>query len=131
MESVQSLSYEFDDDFYMEIIFEWCIFYEEIINELCILYNEERIKNKNAKLTLDTIEMFLTTTNQNPDDIINLCLNCPINSTVYCFLGTCYRFGKWVEKDEKKEFFYYRKSAEMEHFDGLFNLGICYDIGIG
>ncbi|KAF0540219.1 hypothetical protein F8M41_006605 [Gigaspora margarita] len=102
MESVQSLSYEFDDDFYMEIIFEWCVFYEEIINELCILYNEERIKYKNTKLTLETIEMFLTTTNQNQNDIINLCLNYPINSTIYCFLGTGYRFGKWFEKDEKK-----------------------------
>ncbi|RIB18863.1 hypothetical protein C2G38_2084617, partial [Gigaspora rosea] len=45
-------------------------------------------------------------------------------------LETCYRFGKWVEKDEHKAFNYYQKLAEMNNSHGILFLGVCYTNGI-
>ena len=36
-----------------------------------------------------------------------------------------------VEKDEIEAFEYYKKSAEKEYVDAQFQLGYCYDKGIG
>ncbi|KAF0525866.1 HCP-like protein [Gigaspora margarita] len=59
-------------------------------------------------------------------------------------LGSCYKDGIGIEKDEHKAFIYYHKSAEMGHaggilglaaemghVDGINNLGHCYQNRIG
>ncbi|CAG8733481.1 15245_t:CDS:1, partial [Acaulospora morrowiae] len=38
-------------------------------------------------------------------------------------LASCYRYGKWIEKDEHKAFEYYQKFAEMGDSYGLFQVG--------
>ncbi|RIB21983.1 hypothetical protein C2G38_2175088 [Gigaspora rosea] len=43
---------------------------------------------------------------------------------------SCYRYGKWVEKDECKAFNCYKKSAEMGNAIGKSNVGNCYQNGI-
>ncbi|CAG8621663.1 6574_t:CDS:1, partial [Scutellospora calospora] len=53
-----------------------------IVKELCNLYNEERSKSKYSEQILDILDTFLAKKNQNPDNIINWCLNDKINPTV-------------------------------------------------
>ncbi|RIB13598.1 hypothetical protein C2G38_2144461 [Gigaspora rosea] len=48
-----------------------------------------------------------------------------------CILGSCYKDGIGVVKDEHKAFFYYQKSAEMGNSNGINNTGYCYGKGIG
>ncbi|CAG8606723.1 4255_t:CDS:1, partial [Scutellospora calospora] len=57
-------------------------FLNEIVKELCNLYNEESSKYKSDELILEILEQFLAEKNQNPDNIINWCLNDEINPTV-------------------------------------------------
>ncbi|RIB03904.1 hypothetical protein C2G38_2223794 [Gigaspora rosea] len=52
------------------------------------------------------------------NEIVNDMYN-PINSVVQIILASCYRYGKWVEKDERKAFNYYQKLAEMGDARGL------------
>ncbi|KAF0397565.1 sel1 repeat family protein [Gigaspora margarita] len=47
-----------------------------------------------------------------------------------CNVGNCYRYGTGVEKDEKKAFEYYKKSAEIGHADGMYSVGEFYQQGI-
>ncbi|CAG8468539.1 9134_t:CDS:2 [Scutellospora calospora] len=70
-------------------------FLGEIVKELCNLYNEERSKGKISKSILDLLEKFIEKKNQNPDNIINWCLNDKINPTVQIILG---HFGFWYEE---------------------------------
>ncbi|CAG8572041.1 4312_t:CDS:1, partial [Scutellospora calospora] len=56
-------------------------FLGEIVKELCNLYNEESSKGKNNELILEILEQFLAEKKQNPDNIINWCLNDEINPT--------------------------------------------------
>ncbi|RIB10228.1 hypothetical protein C2G38_2043659 [Gigaspora rosea] len=46
-------------------------------------------------------------------------------------LGNCYREGIGVDKDERKAFELYQKSAEMGNHLGIHNLGLCYGEGVG
>ncbi|RIB00729.1 kinase-like domain-containing protein [Gigaspora rosea] len=46
-------------------------------------------------------------------------------------LGFCYERGAGVEKNERKAFTYYKKSADMGNADGMNNLGYCYRHGTG
>ncbi|KAF0480810.1 kinase-like protein [Gigaspora margarita] len=45
-------------------------------------------------------------------------------------IGCCYERGFGVEKDVKKAFEYYKKSAEMGHADGMYYVGEFYHQGI-
>ncbi|KAF0450388.1 sel1 repeat domain-containing protein [Gigaspora margarita] len=45
-------------------------------------------------------------------------------------VGLCYKLGTGVEKDEKKAFEYYKKSAEMGVADGMYYVGEFYRLGI-
>ncbi|RIB24887.1 hypothetical protein C2G38_2241743 [Gigaspora rosea] len=56
--------------------------------------------------------------------------NYQTNSTIQLVLASCYRFGKWVEKDEHKAFNYYQKLAEMNNSHRILFLGVCYTNGI-
>jgi len=47
-------------------------------------------------------------------------------------LGDIYRVGRaGFLKDEAKAFFYYEKAANSGDLDGLYNVALCYDCGIG
>ena len=46
-------------------------------------------------------------------------------------LGYDYRHGIGVEKDEKKDFEYNMKAAELGNSDAMEDVGICYQYGIG
>ncbi|RIB00363.1 hypothetical protein C2G38_2151872 [Gigaspora rosea] len=87
-------------------------FPSEIIKELCNL----SIPNKKES---------------NTNNFINWCLNDEINPTIQIILANCYRFGKWIEKDDNKAFIYYQKSADIEYDEGIFGVGFCYEKGIG
>ncbi|RIB04046.1 hypothetical protein C2G38_2048766 [Gigaspora rosea] len=106
-------------------------FLNEIVKEMCNLYNEEKLKGKNPKSFLETLEQFLIKKKQNPVNIIDFCLNDQTNPTIQIILASCYLYGKWVQKDEHKAFIYYQKSAEMGNARGTFNVGYCYRNGIG
>ncbi|RIB06701.1 hypothetical protein C2G38_2115464, partial [Gigaspora rosea] len=93
---------------------------------MCNLYNEETLKCKNSESILETLEQFLIEKKQNPFNIIDFCLDYQTNSTIQLVLASCYRFGKWVEKDEHKAFNYYQKLAEMNNSHGILFLGVCY-----
>ncbi|CAG8492385.1 2364_t:CDS:1, partial [Scutellospora calospora] len=54
-------------------------FLGEIVKELCNLYTEEKSKGSDSELVLDTLDTFLANKKQNPDNIINWCLNDEIN----------------------------------------------------
>ena len=41
-------------------------------------------------------------------------------------LGNCYRFGKGVDKDEKRAFELFGQLAEKDHLRGITMLGFCY-----
>ncbi|CAG8476341.1 7249_t:CDS:1, partial [Scutellospora calospora] len=56
-------------------------FLGEIVKELCNLYNEESSKFKSEELIFEILEQFLAEKKQNPDNIINWCLNDEINPT--------------------------------------------------
>ncbi|RIB19748.1 kinase-like domain-containing protein [Gigaspora rosea] len=103
----------------------------EIVKEMCYLHKENKVKYKNPCLMLDLLEQFLIKRKQNPVNIINFCLNDQINPMVQIILADCYRFGKWIEKDEHKAFSYYQKSAGMECALGFNEIGFCYFFGIG
>ena len=47
------------------------------------------------------------------------------------FVGNCYKEGIGVEKDEKKTFECYKKSAEIGFAEGINKIGDCYKEGIG
>src|SRR6185437_7739574 len=72
-----------------------------IVKELYNLYNEERLKCKDSDSIINTLDQFLVKKKQNPDNIINWCLDNQINPMAQIILAGCYRFGKWVEKDER------------------------------
>src|SRR6185437_14512066 len=93
--------------------------------------NEERLKSKNSRSILETLEQFLLKKKQNPVNIIDFCLDDQTNPTIQLVLASCYRYGKWVEKDEHKSFDYYQKLAEMNDSCGIYFVGVCYDKGIG
>ncbi|RIB21453.1 hypothetical protein C2G38_1101767 [Gigaspora rosea] len=105
-------------------------FLNEIVKEMCKLYNEG-LKCKNSRSILETLEQFLLKKKQNPVNIIDFCLDDQTNPTIQLVLASCYRYGKWVEKDDHKAFNYYQKSAEMGDASGICNVGYCYDEGIG
>ncbi|RIB16219.1 hypothetical protein C2G38_2247160 [Gigaspora rosea] len=86
------------------------------------------LKGKNSCLTLDILEQFLIKKKQNPNNIINFCFDDPMYQII---LASCYSHGKWVEKNERKAFVYYQKSAEMDNASGICGVGYCYDKGIG
>ncbi|RIB29695.1 hypothetical protein C2G38_2027490 [Gigaspora rosea] len=95
---------------------------------MCNLYNEERVRGKDSNSILDSLESFLKL---NPVNIINFCLDNPINSIVQIILASCFRYGKWVEKDEHKAFNYYQNLAKMEDSYGIYLVGVCYHKGNG
>ncbi len=49
----------------------------------------------------------------------------------FCALGSCYKLGKGIEKNEKEAVSWYQKAAEREYAMAQFYLGQCYDNGIG
>ncbi|RIB06375.1 hypothetical protein C2G38_2046846 [Gigaspora rosea] len=106
-------------------------YFSEIVKELYNLYNEERSKCSDSELIFNKLDQFLTKKKQNPIDIIKWCSDDQINPISKIILACCYRFGKWVKKDEFKAFIYYQKSADMEYAEGIFYVGVCYDEGIG
>ncbi|RIB27074.1 hypothetical protein C2G38_2260855 [Gigaspora rosea] len=81
-------------------------FLSEIVNEICNLYIKERMKGKDSNLILESLEQFLINKKQNPVNIINFCLDNQINIIVQIILASCFRYGKWVEKDEREAFNY-------------------------
>lgn len=48
-----------------------------------------------------------------------------------CNLGISYEFGNGVEKNEKKAFELYRRSARLGYDRGMYNLAYCYMRGFG
>lgn len=46
-------------------------------------------------------------------------------------LGTCYKYGLGVNKDEQKTFFWIEKAAKQNYVYAQYALGICYFIGCG
>ena len=42
-----------------------------------------------------------------------------------------YAYGLYVQKDEKKAFLYFKKAADNGMATSIFNLGICYEKGVG
>src|SRR5690242_4980631 len=95
-----------------------------------ILYEKEFLTGKSFLSNIETFEQFLEKKKQNPVQIINYCID---NQFDYMFrlIACCYFYGKWVEKDESKAFIYYQKSADMGDVNGMFNVGFCYQYGIG
>jgi len=57
----------------------------------------------------------------------NLCGNVIGNNC----LGYMYAYGLYVQKDEKKAFLYFKKAADNGMATSIFNLGICYEKGVG
>ncbi|RIB28626.1 kinase-like domain-containing protein [Gigaspora rosea] len=49
----------------------------------------------------------------------------------YYLVSYCYEYGIGIEKDEKKAFTYYQKSADMNNSNGMYQVGYCYYLGIG
>ncbi|RIB21456.1 hypothetical protein C2G38_2176589, partial [Gigaspora rosea] len=105
-------------------------FLNEIVKEMCNLYNEKRLKGKNSRSIFETLEQFLLKKKQNPVNIIDFCLDDQTNPTIQLVLASCYRYGKWVEKDEHKAFNYYQNLAENNNSCGIFFVGVCYNEGI-
>ena len=58
-------------------------------------------------------------------------LNTKYADAGYINLGYMYEKGLEVEKNTKKAFEYYKKSADLENANGIRNVGICYRDGIG
>ncbi|CAG8553373.1 5950_t:CDS:1, partial [Scutellospora calospora] len=56
-------------------------FLNEIVKELCNLHDEEKSKGKSDELVFEIFDQFLAEKKQNPDNIINWCLNDEINPT--------------------------------------------------
>ncbi|KAF0538246.1 calmodulin-dependent protein kinase [Gigaspora margarita] len=52
-------------------------------------------------------------------------------SSVLHHYGRNYQYGIGVEKDEKKAFEHYMKSAKMEYIAAINDVGYCYENGIG
>lgn len=50
---------------------------------------------------------------------------------VYNNLGVCYFYGNGVELDYKKALEYYRLSASLGNDFGIYNIGVCYERGVG
>ncbi|KAF0490600.1 calmodulin-dependent protein kinase [Gigaspora margarita] len=97
----------------------------EIVKELYNRYNEESFKSTDLKSIINSLDQILMKKKQNPDNIINWCLDNQNNPMAQIVLARCYRFGKWIEKNEHKAFIHYQKFAE-----GIYSIGVCYDIGI-
>ncbi|RIB22023.1 hypothetical protein C2G38_2174997 [Gigaspora rosea] len=101
--------------------------------------------DKLSSLILDILEQFLIKKKQTTVDIINFSLKDQINPLAQIIIRCCYRFGKWVEKDEHKAFIYHQKStgmrsslgfyeiavSEMGNANGTAGVGFCYNYGIG
>ena len=47
------------------------------------------------------------------------------------YVGKCYQFGNGTAKNEKLAFEYYKKTANKNFILGEFQVGYCYDKGIG
>src|SRR5690349_15992510 len=75
-------------------------FINEIIKEMYNLYSEERFKNISYGSINFDFEQFLVEKKQNPDNIIQYCLNNQFDPRVQIILAFCYEYGRWVEKDE-------------------------------
>src|SRR5437868_10645521 len=54
-----------------------------------------------------------------------------LNSQGQINLGLCYENAIGVNKDEKKTFEWYLKSAECGNSNGQCNIGLCYESGLG
>ncbi|KAF0521143.1 calmodulin-dependent protein kinase [Gigaspora margarita] len=106
-------------------------FFNEIVKELYNLYNEERSKGQDTEQIINELNQFLVKKKQNTDNIIKWCLENQFNLMAQIILAGCYRFGKWIEKDEHKAFIYYQMSADLGSAEGTFCVGICYEDGIG
>ncbi|RIB08111.1 hypothetical protein C2G38_2147234 [Gigaspora rosea] len=98
----------------------------EIVKELYNLYYNERLKGKHSEQLFYILDEFLVKRKQNPNNVIKWCLENPNNFMTQIILATCYRLGKWIEKDENKAFIYYQKSAEMGDASGTCGVGYCY-----
>ncbi|KAF0515736.1 calmodulin-dependent protein kinase [Gigaspora margarita] len=104
---------------------------EKIIDNLTKLHEEEVLKGNYDPEFLNSIEQYLTKNQLKPESLINLCLNNQNNSIILIILARCYRYGRWVEKDENKSFIYYQKSADMGNSYAVTDLGELYENGIG
>ncbi|RIB28961.1 hypothetical protein C2G38_2156680 [Gigaspora rosea] len=105
--------------------------FNEIVKELYNKYNEELLICQNMNSVINSLDQILANKKQNPESIISWCMDNQSNPMVQIVLARCYRFGKWIEKDEHKAFIYYQKSADMEFVEGIYGVGVCYGKGIG
>ncbi|KAF0427127.1 HCP-like protein [Gigaspora margarita] len=103
----------------------------EIVKELYNKYNEEYLICEDLNLVINSLDQVLAEKKQNPDSIINWCLDNQNDSIAHIILARCYRFGKWIEKNEHKAYIHYQKSADMEFADGIYNVGVCYTANMG
>src|SRR5260363_124012 len=79
------------------------------VDEIYNLYNEELLKGNYDPEIFNTLNQYLIKNQLKPNDLINFCLNNQSSSICLGILVICYRYGKWVEKDENKAFFYCQK----------------------
>ncbi|CAG8683872.1 9358_t:CDS:2 [Cetraspora pellucida] len=100
-----------------------------IVNQLCNLHKEERMKGTNAISFLKQMEQFFIKNDQNPEDVINWCLDNQINPIIQSILADCYFCGKWINKDNQKTFEFDQKSAEGGYIIAYSCLGFCYGNG--
>ncbi|RIB04371.1 hypothetical protein C2G38_2222576 [Gigaspora rosea] len=103
----------------------------ESVEEIYNKYNKEGLICDDLNSVMNSLNQILVNKKQNPDNIINWCLDNSTNPMAQIVLARRYRFGKWVEKNEHKAFIHYKKSADMDFADGIFAVGACYTTGIG